>query len=55
MERRYVMKNWTVDDVMTTKVVSVDQEASYRSVVDKVGFALDDSAGYTPGIAFGAV
>ena len=28
------MKNWTVDDVMTTKVVSVDQGASYRSVVD---------------------
>jgi CBS-domain-containing membrane protein len=28
------MKNWAVDDVMTTKVVSVDQGASYRSVVD---------------------
>src|SRR5690348_11584449 len=28
------MKNWTVDDVMTRKVVSVDQGASYRSVVD---------------------
>ena len=28
------MKNWTVDDVMTSKVVSVDQGASYRSVVD---------------------
>jgi len=28
------MKNWTVDDVMTTAVVSVDQAASYRSVVD---------------------
>jgi len=28
------MKNWTVDDVMTTKVVSVDLGASYRSVVD---------------------
>jgi CBS-domain-containing membrane protein len=28
------MKNWTVDDVMTTKVVSVDQGASYRSLVD---------------------
>jgi len=28
------MKDWTVDDVMTTKVVSVDQGASYRSVVD---------------------
>jgi CBS domain-containing protein len=28
------MKNWTVDDVMTTEVVSVDQAASYRSVVD---------------------
>jgi CBS domain-containing protein len=28
------MKNWTVDDVMTTKVVSVDQGASYRSMVD---------------------
>ncbi|HEX5201036.1 CBS domain-containing protein [Paractinoplanes rhizophilus] len=28
------MKNWTVDDVMTAAVVSVDQGASYRSVVD---------------------
>jgi CBS domain-containing protein len=28
------MKNWTVDDVMTVAVVSVDQAASYRSVVD---------------------
>jgi CBS domain-containing protein len=28
------MKNWTVDDVMTAAVVSVDQAASYRSVVD---------------------
>jgi len=28
------MKNWTVDDVMTAKVVSVDVGASYRSVVD---------------------
>ena len=28
------MKNWTVDDVMTSAVVSVDQGASYRSVVD---------------------
>jgi CBS-domain-containing membrane protein len=28
------MKNWTVDDVMTTKVVTVDEGASYRSVVD---------------------
>lgn len=28
------MKNWTVDDVMTKAVVSVDQAATYRSVVD---------------------
>lgn len=28
------MKNWNVDDVMTTGVVSVDQAASYRNVVD---------------------
>ncbi|RSM68031.1 hypothetical protein DMB66_13995 [Actinoplanes sp. ATCC 53533] len=28
------MKNWTVDDVMTEAVVSVDGTASYRSVVD---------------------
>jgi CBS domain-containing protein len=28
------MKSWTVDDVMTTKVVTVDEGASYRSVVD---------------------
>jgi CBS domain-containing protein len=28
------MKNWTVNDVMTEAVVSVDQAASYRSVVD---------------------
>jgi CBS domain-containing protein len=28
------MKNWTVNDVMTTAVVSVDQTTSYRSVVD---------------------
>jgi CBS domain-containing protein len=28
------MKNWTVDDVMTTAVLSVDQAASYRDVVD---------------------
>ena len=28
------MKNWTVDDVMTKAVVSVDETASYRSVVD---------------------
>ena len=28
------MKNWTVDDVMTTKVVTVDLGASYRAVVD---------------------
>jgi len=28
------MKNWNVDDVMTKAVVSVDQAASYRSVVD---------------------
>ncbi|GGK77022.1 CBS domain-containing protein [Mangrovihabitans endophyticus] len=28
------MKNWTVDDVMTKKVVSVPQTASYREVVD---------------------
>jgi CBS domain-containing protein len=28
------MKNWTVDDVMTRAAVSVEQTASYRSVVD---------------------
>jgi CBS-domain-containing membrane protein len=28
------MKNWTVDDVMTKAVVSVEQSASYRSVID---------------------
>jgi CBS domain-containing protein len=28
------MKNWTVDDVMTKAVVSVDRSASYRDVVD---------------------
>ena len=28
------MKNWNVNDVMTTAVVSVDQTTSYRSVVD---------------------
>jgi CBS-domain-containing membrane protein len=28
------MKHWTVDDVMTKAVVSVDQTTSYRSVVD---------------------
>ncbi|GAA0583450.1 CBS domain-containing protein [Paractinoplanes ferrugineus] len=28
------MRNWTVDDVMTVAVVSVEQAASYRSVVD---------------------
>lgn len=28
------MKNWTVDDVMTQAVVSVDRAASYRDVVD---------------------
>src|SRR5690242_2816340 len=28
------MMNWTVDDVMTTAVVSVDRAASYRDVVD---------------------
>jgi CBS-domain-containing membrane protein len=28
------MKNWTVDDVMTKAVVSVDRTASYREVVD---------------------
>jgi CBS domain-containing protein len=28
------MRNWTVDDVMTRAVVSVDQAASYRDVVD---------------------
>ena len=28
------MKNWNVDDVMTKAVVSVDESASYRSVVD---------------------
>jgi CBS-domain-containing membrane protein len=28
------MENWTVDDVMTTAVVSVDQTATYRSMVD---------------------
>ncbi|MEU4428936.1 CBS domain-containing protein [Actinoplanes sp. NPDC024001] len=28
------MKNWTVDDVMTTAVVSVDTSATYRDVVD---------------------
>ena len=30
------MKNWAVDDVMTVAVVSVDQAASYRSVVDRL-------------------
>jgi CBS-domain-containing membrane protein len=34
MKERSVMKNWTVDDVMSTKVVSVDQGATYRSMVD---------------------
>src|SRR3954454_23754572 len=28
------MKNWIVDDVMTKAVVSVEQSASYRSVID---------------------
>jgi CBS-domain-containing membrane protein len=28
------MKSWTVDDVMTTKVLTVDEGASYRLVVD---------------------
>jgi CBS domain-containing protein len=28
------MKNWTVDDVMTRAAVSVEQTATYRSVVD---------------------
>lgn len=28
------MKNWNVDDVMTQAVVSVDESASYRAVVD---------------------
>jgi CBS domain-containing protein len=28
------MRNWTVDDVMTKAVVSVDRAASYRDVVD---------------------
>ena len=28
------MKNWNVDDVMTEAVVSVDESASYRSLVD---------------------
>jgi len=28
------MKNWIVDDVMTEAVVSVEQSASYRSVID---------------------
>jgi CBS domain-containing protein len=28
------MKNWTVDDVMTEAVVTVDENTSYRSVVD---------------------
>jgi CBS domain-containing protein len=28
------MRNWTVDDVMTKAVVTVDEAASYRSVVD---------------------
>jgi CBS domain-containing protein len=28
------MKNWTVDDVMTTEVISVDSSASYRYLVD---------------------
>src|SRR5690348_1626581 len=30
------MKNWTVDDVMTQAVVSVEETATYRSVVDEV-------------------
>jgi CBS-domain-containing membrane protein len=29
-----MMKNWTVDDVMTTEVVVVDPTASYRHLVD---------------------
>ena len=28
------MKNWTVDDVMTTEVVSVEDTTSYRDIVD---------------------
>ncbi|NMO57831.1 CBS domain-containing protein [Actinoplanes sp. TBRC 11911] len=28
------MKNWTVNDVMTTEVVSVDETTSYRNIVD---------------------
>jgi len=30
------MRDWTVDDVMTKAVVSVDETASYRSVVDEL-------------------
>src|ERR1700753_192565 len=30
------MKNWTVDDVMTKAVVSVDRAATYRDLVDLV-------------------
>jgi CBS domain-containing protein len=29
-----VVKTWTVEDVMTKAVVSVDEAASYRDVVD---------------------
>src|SRR5690348_12869757 len=32
--RRFVMKKWVVDDVMTTAVVSVPADAPYRGVVD---------------------
>jgi CBS domain-containing protein len=33
-QARSITANWTVDDVMTEAVVSVDGTASYRSVVD---------------------
>ncbi|MDI6098717.1 CBS domain-containing protein [Actinoplanes sp. NEAU-A12] len=34
LEEVVMMKNWTVDDVMTTEVISVDPSASYRYLVD---------------------
>jgi len=34
MTEETTMRNWTVDDVMTTEVVSVDETTSYRDIVD---------------------
>ena len=33
-EEAMMMKNWTVDDVLTHEVVTVDASASYRYLVD---------------------